>query len=537
MKAYAGLFGWLGGVAILFAFLSFLVQLLSGGGGFLLGELFWSIGNLVVGLVLLGVALFTNVDAFRERMSTGEAKRAGKYGTSAILSAGLMIALLALLAFLSTRYHTHWDWTEAQEHSLSGQTEKVLAGLSQDLELTGVYSPLAALPAKELVDKYAFLSERVKSEFVDPEAQPGRLQQLGIEPERLQGGLLHVKLGAESVDLREISEEALTGAIVKLSRQEQKKVYFVEGHNERPSRGEGAEEATGYAFVAEALANENYQVDTLLLASVAEVPADADVLIVAGPTRPFLEVEHAALEAYVKRGGSLLVMVEPRAQTDLYERLATWGVEVGDDVVIDRIGGLAGSPTTPFASDYGPHPITDELRGYTIYQLARSVQPGAATAGAFQSIVRTGAESWAETDFARMEESGEVQAEEGDTIGPISLAVAGTVQLDDPAPAEGEPAAEPAEPARLVVIGDADFASNQLLGAYLNGDLFVNAVNWLLGDVESISIRPKTGVASRLKLTTEDFLDLRYASLFILPETIAVLGVWAWWRRRRAPGR
>ena len=102
---------------------------------------------------------------------------------------------------------------------------------------------------------------------------------------------------------------------------EQKRVYFVVGHNERPSEGEGSEEASGFAFAAEALANENYQVATLLLASQGDVPEDADVVVLAGPTRPFLDVEHEALERYVQRGGALLVLLDPRANTDLSESL------------------------------------------------------------------------------------------------------------------------------------------------------------------------------------------------------------------------
>jgi ABC-type uncharacterized transport system involved in gliding motility auxiliary subunit len=105
-----------------------------------------------------------------------------------------------------------------------------------------------------------------------------------------------------------------------------------------------------------------------------------------------------------------------------------------------------------------------------------------------------------------------------------------------PAPAEGETPKPPKEP-RLVVIGDSDFASNQGIEAYRNRDLFVNSVNWLLGDVESISIRPVRSRASRLTLSAEQFTQIRSIALFVLPELIAVLGVWAWWSRRRAPGR
>jgi len=117
---------------------------------------------------------------------------------------------------------------------------------------------------------------------------------------------------------------------------------------------------------------------------------------------------------------------------------------------------------------------------------------------------------------------------------PIGVAGKPTVQTPPPAPAEGKPA--PKEP-RLVVYGDSDFASNQALEAYHNRDLFVNSVNWLIGDVEAIAVRPVKSRASRLQLTEAQFSQIRALSLFVLPELIAIAGVFAWWSRRRAPGR
>ena len=118
MQKYASLLGGLGAVGVVFALVSFLVQLLSGGGVILQQELAFSVANLVVGLALLAISLGSNLDRIRERMRSGEARRAGKYGTSAVLTTVLSIALLVLLAFLSTRYHQRWDWTEAKTHSL-----------------------------------------------------------------------------------------------------------------------------------------------------------------------------------------------------------------------------------------------------------------------------------------------------------------------------------------------------------------------------------------------------------------------------------
>jgi ABC-type uncharacterized transport system involved in gliding motility auxiliary subunit len=541
MQRYATLLGGLGAVAVVFALISFVIQLLSGGGLLLEQELAFSAANLVIGGVLLAIALGSNLERIRERMRTGEAKRAGRYGTSAILSTVLGIALLVMLAFLSTRYHHRWDWTEAKSHSLTDQTVKVLGGLEEPVRVTALYAQIAATEVKDLLERYEVAApEQFEVEYVDPQAQPGRLAELGIEGERLQGGLLHVALGPNSVDVEEPSEVALTQAIVKLTRQEVKKVYFLDGHNERVVEGEKAAEGDGMAQAAEALRNENYTVETLLLAAKGDVPGDADVVIVAGPTRPLHESEHGALERYLARGGALLVMIDPRAGTDLGDDLAKWGVELGDDVIVDRVQGLFGRPTTPFAAEYGDHEITRELGDATMFHVARSVLPAATAEGALSPIVRTSDASWAERDMDRLLTRGEAEYNEGvDLQGPVSLAVAGTLDLSgaDGAPPAEAGAEDASKTARLVVLGDSDFASNQLILEFRNRDLFVNSVNWLLGDVEAISVRPGQARASRLQLSGEQFLEIRYLALFVMPELIAILGVIAWWRRRRAPGR
>jgi len=140
MQRYSSLLGGLGAVAVVFALVSFVIQLISGGGLLLQRDLAFSAANLVVGLALLAVSFSSNVERIRERLRSGEARRAGKYGTSAVLATVLGIALLAMLAFLSTRYSQRWDWTEAKSHSLTDQTKKVLAGLGQPVKVTALFA-------------------------------------------------------------------------------------------------------------------------------------------------------------------------------------------------------------------------------------------------------------------------------------------------------------------------------------------------------------------------------------------------------------
>lgn len=527
MRKWSSLLGWLGGVLVLFALLSFLLELFSGV-GFIASELAWSLGNLVAGILLLAVALGTNLETLRERMRSSEARRAGKYGTSAIVSTALAIALLSMGAYAANRYHMRFDWTEAKTHSLSDQTVKVLHDLKRDVKVTALYAPASADEVRDLLSEYTYASSKVKVDYVDPQAEPGRVRALGVNPAKLKGGLLHVAIGKQSVDVDKPSESTLTNAIVKLERTQQRKVYFLIGHGEHAIEGKGADARDGYADAAKALQNENYSVEKLLLASKPDVPKDANAVIEAGPTGPLLPAELAALDRYVKRGGALMVLIDPQVKTNLIAQLQKWGVDVGNDMVIDRVHGLFGSPAEPMAAQYADQPITKDLTQPALFFTVRSVAPAPAAQGAIRWIVRTSKTSWGERDLEQLASKGTASDDPTDLKGPVPVAVAGSVQLD--ASAKGKKA-------RLVVLGDSDFASNQLLGEFANRDLFVNCVNWLLGDVEAISIRPHQSRASRIQLNSAQYFQIRYLSLFVLPEAIAILGVLVWWSRRRAPGR
>lgn len=530
----------LGLVGLVFAILHFLLGLF--GAGF---DPLWVGGNLVAGVVLLVSAAALNLDALRERMSSGEARRAGKYGTSALLGTAALLAILGCLAFLSTRYHWRFDWSEAGVHSLSDQSQKVLAGLDADVEVVAFYPPLDARPVRDVLDRYAYASPRFKVQYVDPNERPELLARYEISPEKLGEGLVYIGLGGESVEVKEVTEENVTNAMVKLSRTGEKKVYFVEGHNEHAIEGEAGADKNGYERAADALRNENYRVEKLLLAAKGDVPGDADVVVVAGPTRPFLASEREILRRYLERGGAVFALLDPRAQTDLVEDVRGWGVNLGDDIVVDRQLAVFGRATVPFAGSYAPaHEITKDLRDTTMFSAARSVRAAPDGTASLTELVFTGDESWAETDLARFygESAAELGAE--DLRGPVPIAVAGTLRLGPPAgPDESEgggeepPAPAAGKQARIAVFGDSDFASNEFIEAYRNRDLFVNTVNWLIGDVEAISIRPVRSRASRFELSAEQFLSIRSLALFVLPEAIAVVGVIVWWSRRRAPSR
>ena len=543
MTGTAALLAGLGTVAIGFGLLSALMALFQP-----FTDPLWIFGNLAVGVALLGSSVFMSLDTLRERMQSGGGRRAGKYGTSAVVGAVLGIAILGMLGFLSTRYHKRFDVSEAGVHTLSQQSADLLAGLEEDVDITVFFNESESLPIASLLDRYAFASERIKLRYVDPNTEPALVDALGLTSEELAAGVVRFSVeGGESTSLSQFSEPDITNALMKLVKSTGKKIYFLTGHNERPiaaapgEQGRYAASPDSYGLAATALENETYGIESLLLASQAEVPADASAVIVAGPTRPLLENEIAALSRYVEGGGALFVALDPRAQTNLYDLLAGWGVRFGDDVVVDRALAVFGQATTPIAQEYdGAHPITAPLREPSIFPMVRSVELDEATADRYSILAKTGDESWAERDLEGWRSTGRAEYDELDLLGPVPVGVAGSPRVEGAAAAahdvHGAEEAAPPPDGRLVVFGDSDFATNEYLDALRNRDLFVNSINWLAGDVAQITVRPNVSRASSFQMSQDEFRRIQYLSLFVLPEAIAVFGVITWWLRRKAPG-
>ena len=346
------------------------------------------------------------------------------------------------------------------------------------------------------------------------------------------------------------SEQELTNALIKAVEGEERTVYFVQGHGERDPNSE-ADARDGYSAVREALRLDNFGVETVVLAQTGEVPADATVVVVAGPSTDLLPAESNLLRSYLEEGGKVLLMLDPPeleghiVQPNLMELAADWGIEIGNDVVVDAsgVGQLLGTDATvPVAAAYPPHAITENFNLLTAFPLARSVRPmaGGVSGRIPEIVIETSPRSWAEADLTELA-TGEVQlnVEAGDVSGPIPIAVSVSQTVDDDAtPPDAETDAETdAEPtpreARLVVFGDSDFAANGAVGIAGNRDLILNTINWLAQQENLIAIRPREPEDRRITLTADQQVRITWLSLLMVPGVILATGVYTWWSRRR----
>ncbi|MDI7275861.1 MAG: GldG family protein, partial [Anaerolineae bacterium] len=451
--------------------------------------------------------------------------RTAQQGANATVVTLAIVGILVLLNVLAARHHQRFDLTAEREFSLSRQTLQVLSGLQEPVAvtafMTGQY--YARQDVEDLLKEYTYHTDKLSLEFVDLEQRPGLALQQGVT----RDGTVIFQVGERRQETLGYDEQAFTSALVKVTRQEAKAVYFLTGHGERDPQDSAQ---TGYQQVATALERDNYRVETLNLAITATVPSDAAVLVIAAPTLTPTTREMEAINAYADRGGSLLILGDPASDVSLDDLLSRWGVSLRRDVIIDPASSFFGDVATPLISRYPYHDISKDLLGLTtVFPVAQSVaQQDSLPEGVQVSpLVSTSSQSWGETD----REARQVRFDEGkDRAGPLDLAVAATRELA----LEGEE--EEPRHARLVLFGDADLVANDLLlsieGSLGNQDLFLNAVSWLAEEESLISIRPRPPTQRTVLLTPPQVRLLMLTSLLFLPGAVVVAGAWVWWRRR-----
>ncbi len=465
-------------------------------------------------------------------------RRQTRYGALSLASVLIVLGILAGLNYVAHRQNKRWDLTAAQQFSLSDQTRKVLGSLTQPLQIE-VYSRADRFDAfRDRLEEYRYASPQVQTAFVDID----RERQRAIQNEITAYDTVIVRYGSRIERATGSGEQELTNAIIKAVEGKSKKAYFVEGHGEKDTGS--SDERTGYNGIAQAMTRDNFVVEPLALATQAEVPADADLVVIAGPQVDYLPQEVAALERYADKGGKLMVMIDPPDKEDappltgLLAFLEKWGFGAGQDIVLDLVGqATVGSPEVPVVAAYPPHPIVDTLNVITAFPAAQSVAVSSAGGRTPQSFLETGPQSFAKRDQSVLRTGGQVAFDEarGDRRGPIVLGAALSADAPNAPPAEpdpGNPALPPAAPqTRLVVVGDSDFAANGSLGFGGNRDLFMNAMNWLAGAESLISVRPRDPEDRRITMPPNGRgITVLVASA--IPLLCFAAGIYTWWRRR-----
>src|SRR6266478_3705307 len=454
----------------------------------------------------------------------------------------VILAILGAANWLANRHNKSIDSTSNKKFSLSDQTVKIVKALAQDVTITDYDKTSAFTTARDLLDRYANLSSKLHVVYLDPDKKPQVAKAVGIR----SYGQIMVDSGTKKEEAKSLTEEEITGALIRSLKSGERNVCFVTGSGEHSLDDTGR---SGYSNAKEALEKANYKTRKISLLGGAapaspdakikplgeaapggakpEVPADCTILIVAGPRFQYMQPSVDAISTYVGNGGRALIMLDPplnigkeatQESEALDKTLDSWGVTMHKDLAIDAsgVGQIFGfSEVIPLVTAYDSHAIVRDLKEVaTAFPLARTLE--IKSGGSAEKLFSTSDNSFATSNLS----SAEIRIDpKKDKKGPLALAAAGTVKAT-------------AKEGRFVVVGSSNWVANNILRFNGNRDLFLNMMNWLSSDEDLISIRPKEAEDRRLNITGRQMSVLFYSSMVFLP-LIVVLSGFAVWARRR----
>jgi ABC-type uncharacterized transport system involved in gliding motility auxiliary subunit len=470
--------------------------------------------------------------------------RQTKYTAYVALYLIVIIAVLGAANFLANRYDKTFDATTNKRFSLSDQSIKVVKGLKSDVHITYFAEQSNFPTARNLLDRYANLSPKIQVEYIDPVKKPQQARAAGFT----RDANLIIDSGFRKEPAKALTEEEVTGALIRSLKTQTRTVYFLSAGGEYSTDDT---EASGYSNLKQLLQGDNFKTQVLTpkgnapeagktinlnekqqpQATGFEIPKDCTVLVVGGPQLAYPPVVVDAIKKYVDGGGHVLVMLDTPlrisrdSQTqdspELLQLLSDWGVTPDKDLVLDLSGvgqSLFGTgPEEPVIFQYEQQTIVRPMqRVPTAFPLARSLDIKSTGAASVEKMFGTSEDSLSITEIGP---GGAIDPRKGKK-GPFTLAAAGTTTG--------------ANKGRFVVFGTARWAQNGLIGskALGNRDLFLNTVDWLSSDEDLISIRPKDAENQTLNITGQRGSLMFMLSIIFFPLAVVVMGLGTWWKRR-----
>lgn len=502
---------------------------------------------LVAGLALVLPALY---------LLRGELKLAfSSARRELLLSTVGVLAVVVGITWVAALYPVRLDMTANHEYSLSEETVAMLKRVERPVHIT-FFHDRGMRETVELYQLFAAQNDKITVEFFDPMLNPAQAKLRGVE---FAGTALYESEGRK-LTVNSPTEPDIANGIMRITQAKQQVACFLDGHGEpdpfsleshdhmegEAGHSHGIEtklvqhERHGMAKARGGLEAMNYVVEKVSLMQRDADISHCAVLIVAGPQSKLLDGEVKKIDAFLDNGGNALFMIDPFVKAGLDGVIGKFGIEMADDMVIDEASHFWADPSTPAVTDYNRHEITQKLP-LSFFPGARSLSPTAQPVPgvSVRPLVNSSKKSFSNAGRAKVEfvdgktRNGPLTMMATARLNPSTVESAESVmrKLRGEQVAEQKPATTRKE-ARIVVVGDSDFATNSFYHILGNGTLFLNAVNFLAARENLIGVKPRTFDMPLVSMTNTQMKATFVMSLILIPLLMAAAGIAVWWRRR-----
>jgi len=501
------------------------------------------IAVLVIGVIGIVLWAVMTPQEFRAFVSGRQAR----YSTSAVFGALLLIGIVVLVYVVLQRAVIVLDMTEGQRYSISDETRNILRQITKPIQITGFYSP-RTLSQREIDDQFFRLYEegangKITRNYIDPDEQPAMAQKFGVTTD---GQVFLSFLNADgSVDFKSLSrlprsesqERDMTEAISRLLISGTLTVYFDQSHAERDPLSAEPQGLSGINNGIQESGLITYPINISDLAnSGGNIPDTASALILARPTTDFSAAEIAVIDRYLQKGGALFIMADVLFNQDAFLRYdglfnhylwEHFGIRALDAAVVDETSHGQTLLDIVSAAIYPENDIArrlDEQNSPTLFKIARPVEVSTTPAENVPNgkVIMTSPQSYGETDLKTLGETETYKYDQGvDIPGPLSTVAWAYNRTTG---------------AKVLLIGDSDFATNSLVKTGGNGILFTDGLSWLTGFSDRINFAPQAyGTGSPVIFVDGQTLDvISFITVILLPGVVFAIGLGIWIRRVRA---
>ena len=450
-----------------------------------------------------------------------------------IVGAAVGVAIFSNIALY--RHDLQFDLTREQAFTPSAEAQEIVRGLNQPVQLTYFYQKQdpAGRGAATIVHLLARFNPRLEVDTVDSDQHPALANQMGVQVYNTAV----VRADDRRIQVITTDEEEIALAILRAIRVRETVICFATGHGEYDidnfefhTHFEGVQghshniEGVGVVQMQQhGLGRLRRTIEKLglvarktLIKGGQQVPTDCAALVEANPRTRYTGPDSAVLRGYLEHGGSVMMMIEPDYVVDdtLAAVLAEAGIRLGDGFVVDPVDHYFTDDQMIAVTKYNRHPITRAL-ALSIYPGARPVEAIPAAQVVATVLFSTSEQSYRITDRLKASEEAESAPRSA-----VSLAVAAEGRLGS------------GHLFRLIVFGDADFASNSFFPYLANADMVLGSISWLIREERAPVVKPPVEVLPTVALTGEQTRAIFIATVLALPGSVALLGGIVWWRRR-----
>ena len=487
--------------------------------------------------------------------------RNGSYSVGITVLVLVIVIILNLIVGQLPEKIRNIDVSSTKIYEITDTSKDLLKKLDQDVTMTVLADKSDTDERiKTFLSKYSALSDHISVKWIDPVLHPSALNEYQASENSIVVSCEETgKTTTVSFDDIIVMDQAsyyytgtateaefdgegqLTSAVNYVTTTENHTIYRTSGHGE----------STFSTTISDLMDKSNDTVTELNTVMDASIPEDCDLLLMYAPTTDLSETEVSALEAYLQKGGKMMVILGDKENGELPNLEAlmkTYGLEMADGYIADTQRNYQGNyyyifPELSLDSDLSS--------GISSEMVLVINSHGLTQIGPARDTITT-------TPFMTTSQGGYAVTEDAQTEGTYVLGAVATESVTDAASADAatSDSAENAEDtdatsetdtsentasevnttqSRLTVIASASLIDPQVTDSFStleNSQLFMNAVTANFDDTQNISIEPKSLTAEYNSVQHGGLLSILV--IFVLPAAVLISGLVVWIRRRRA---